>query len=275
MKVLQIINNNIIIAVDRRGTEIVIFGNGVGFKKKRGDKVNENAIQKKFIPDKKENQFNSSVEGIPFEILEISKDILDYGFKRYSLKIKDSAFFSLCDHLNLAIERFKNGINLNNPFIYDIKTYFIDEYRTALIAKDKIKNKFDVEVSDDEICYIAMHLVEGNDYSFTNQLNENLILVDEIMKIIKNELNIQDENNECYQYSRLLLHIKYFVGRYTSGKEVENNNDELFLILKKQFAKEFNCLMKVSEYLEENYGKKIKKSEIIYLLLHLKNCQGK
>ena len=41
MKILKIINNNVVSACDEKGKEIVVMGKGLGFGKKSGDILDE------------------------------------------------------------------------------------------------------------------------------------------------------------------------------------------------------------------------------------------
>lgn len=49
MKIVQPLNNNVVMAYDRRQGEIVVVGTGVGFHAKKGDLVDEKKIQKIFV----------------------------------------------------------------------------------------------------------------------------------------------------------------------------------------------------------------------------------
>lgn len=49
MKILKIINNNVVSACDEKGKEIVVMGKGLGFGKKSGDILDELKIEKSFL----------------------------------------------------------------------------------------------------------------------------------------------------------------------------------------------------------------------------------
>ena len=49
MKILKVINNNVVSALDESGEEIVVMGKGVGFEKKPGTPVDEGRIEKRFF----------------------------------------------------------------------------------------------------------------------------------------------------------------------------------------------------------------------------------
>ena len=49
LKVKRVINNNIVIAENFKGQEVVAIGKGLGFKKDKHDIISENEISKTFI----------------------------------------------------------------------------------------------------------------------------------------------------------------------------------------------------------------------------------
>ena len=54
MKIIKVINNNVVSALDKDAEEVVIMGKGIGFHAKPGQIVNEEQIEKTFrLEDKK------------------------------------------------------------------------------------------------------------------------------------------------------------------------------------------------------------------------------
>lgn len=51
MKIRKILNNNLVLANDWQGNEIIVKGRGIGFNKKRWDTIEEAVIEKIFTPE--------------------------------------------------------------------------------------------------------------------------------------------------------------------------------------------------------------------------------
>lgn len=49
MKIVKIINNNTVCAVDEKGKERIVSGKGIGFGKKRGEAIDPAQIQKIYM----------------------------------------------------------------------------------------------------------------------------------------------------------------------------------------------------------------------------------
>lgn len=69
MVIKQIFNNNVVLAKNSSKDELVAMGCGIAFKKKVGDKINENSIEKTFILKQKDasEKFKLLLEDIPAE----------------------------------------------------------------------------------------------------------------------------------------------------------------------------------------------------------------
>lgn len=51
MKIIKVINNNVVSALDDDGEEIIVMGKGIGYGKKPGTLVDESRIEKKFFSE--------------------------------------------------------------------------------------------------------------------------------------------------------------------------------------------------------------------------------
>ena len=76
----------------------------------------------------------------------------------------------MTDHLGTSIERAKNKIFVRNAMLWEIKRFYKEEYKIGLKVLDKIKEKFDIELPEDEAGFIALHIVNA-------QLDETISVV--------------------------------------------------------------------------------------------------
>ena len=72
---------------------------------------------------------------------------------------KDSKLLcSLRSHLNPAITRIKYGLPLNNPLLSDIYDTYPNTFKTVKRSAYIFKRILDVDINDDEIGYLTLHL---------------------------------------------------------------------------------------------------------------------
>ena len=55
-QIISSMNNNVTLAQDVNGEEVVLIGSGIGFNKNKGDTVNEEKIEKNFSSSNRRNQ---------------------------------------------------------------------------------------------------------------------------------------------------------------------------------------------------------------------------
>ncbi|MBQ6845463.1 MAG: CAT RNA binding domain-containing protein, partial [Agathobacter sp.] len=74
VKIQKILNNNVVQILDDAGKEIIIMGRGIAFKKKVGDFVEEDKIDKRFyLADQKQyERFMQFLDVIPLEYIELA-----------------------------------------------------------------------------------------------------------------------------------------------------------------------------------------------------------
>ncbi len=137
-------------------------------------------------------------EKISTEILELSQQVIDeiYMVSRYDFRANIDFYFSLAIHLGPLINRIKYGFDMKNPILEDIKDNKTP-YLMATIAANTINERYKTKLSEDEIGYLALHIMAAIN---NNNLNKKKILIvcgsgNSSAQIMKAQLNRQFKNN--------------------------------------------------------------------------------
>lgn len=119
MKVIKILNNNLVFARDDSGREVIVKGLGIGFHASRGDTVDESRIAQVFYPQDKQNiqQIQEFLLSIPAEYLNFVQDFVDSVKAAEGITFNSSIYLSLSDHLLGTIKRYQEGISLENVLL--------------------------------------------------------------------------------------------------------------------------------------------------------------
>ena len=64
----------------------------------------------------------------------------------------------MADHIEFAVKRIRNHEPISNPLTDDIRILFHMEFKTAQYIRPILKEHFGIEIDDDEIGYLAMHI---------------------------------------------------------------------------------------------------------------------
>lgn len=163
MKILRILNNNSVVASDEKNREVVLFGAGLGYRKTKGEPVDEKKIEKRFYMEEKQelNRFAELINSIPMEYILFSQQIIDEAKVKYGKQLEDNIYVSLPDHIVNAVENVKQGIAAKNPMFWDIKRFYKDEFEIGEYALQVIREKTGIALQIDEAAYIALHFVNA------------------------------------------------------------------------------------------------------------------
>lgn len=86
----------------------------------------------------------------------------------------------LADHISNAISRVVSGIQINNVFLDEIKALYKAEYAISRDALTIINEQFSVQLPDDEIGFIALHILNN----YENSVDYESVRIIELSQII-------------------------------------------------------------------------------------------
>ena len=271
MTVEKVINNNIVSAYDETGREVVVMGRGIGFGVRAGAVIDNSKIEKVFRIKSQgvAEQFKELLANMPLEHAQISNDIISYAKSTLKLKLNQSIYVTLTDHINFAIERYQKGINLENALLWEIKRFYPQEYGLGRYAIDLIRERLHVSLPEDEAGFIALHFVNaeyGTDIRdalhFPNQMKD-------ILDIVTRELGIRLDEGSLH-YERFITHVKFLLQRVYRKELLPDEESELAEMMKKKYPKEYACSEKIADYIEEAAGCRLSAEEIMYLSMHIR-----
>ena len=131
----KVINNNIISAYEKSGAEVIVMGRGIGFKKKQGEVVPADQISKIFRIKSRTltEQFKELLANMPLERVRISDEIISHAKDHLKLKLNQSIYVTLTDHINFAIK--ESGLGR-----YDVMMEPLTENLDGIIMEFKVRN---------------------------------------------------------------------------------------------------------------------------------------
>lgn len=268
-EIIKIMNNNIVWVVDHNNnSETVLIGKGIGFGIKNGEVVNipEEKIDKFFVTyDKKIlKEYMSLVETIDAGIMEVCTEIILYAEKKLG-KLSHRVYVVLTDHIAFAIERIKTQMVITNPFLLEIRTLYKDEFAIGLKAQAMILEKLGVDITEDEVGFIALHLNAARENTEVKEKLKNTRLIKNILEIVEQELHLKIET-EGFAYFHLINHFKASIDRAMRGESVGN---PLLGSIKKEFKSAFLIAKKIKLVIEKELDVLVSEEEIGYMAIHI------
>lgn len=267
----KVINNNIISAYEKSGAEVIVMGRGIGFKKKQGEVVPADQISKIFRIKSRTltEQFKELLANMLLERVRISDEIISHAKDHLKLKLNQSIYVTLTDHINFAIERVSQGIEPQNALLWEIKRFYPQEFQLGIYALELIQDRLDILLPEDEAGFIALHFVNAE---YGTDIRDAVKFPDQmqaIVDIVERDLGILLDESSLH-YERFMTHIKFLIQRIYRKELLSSEDRELSLLMQRKYPREYQCSLKVAEYIMQATGSRLSEEEIMYLSVHIR-----
>lgn len=271
MKIQRILTNNALIVLNENDEEQIVCGRGIGFKKKTGDIINHEKIERVFILSRSEmtKQLEQLVSNIPIEYIETADEIIKMAKIELGKPLNGSILISLSDHLYAAVKRFKEGINISNSLMWEIRMYYDTEFNIGKSALIIVEQRLKEKLPDAEAAFIAMHFVNATlDDSSIPDIYEEASIISDISNIIKYHFNREINTEQAYYY-RFVAHLKFFARRIFENKQESENNTDFLEVVKAKYNDSYRCMLKITQMIRKKYNYEMTDEEQLYIVIHI------
>lgn len=272
LTVKRVINNNIVIAENFKGQEVVAIGKGLGFKKDKNDLISEHEISKTFISldNKNKQKLLTLFNEVPYEIIELTEEIIEMAQNALHATFNVNLVIALADHINFSVNQYKLGFDSFALVNEEVKRFYKDEYEVGRKALQMINQTLNVNLKKEESTSIAFHLITATENKTNRDALKIMKAVSEIMSIVEKDLNISlDEDSMTY--SRFVIHLKFFMRRvlFEAAKPTDESLGDIFLNIQTAHDEANLCVDKIAEYVLNTYNCIVNDDERLYLIIHV------
>lgn len=271
MKIVRVLNTNAVVSADQQGREVIITGPGIGFKKKKGENLDPALVDKTYYLKNADDskRLQEVVKEISEEYLGIAGRVVEAA-RNMHLEVRDSLYVTLTDHINSAMDRYREGIALKNMMKIEIRKFYAKEYKIGMDAIRWIKEQTGEDLGEDEAAFIAMHIVSA-EFKAESEADVNKIteLINAVLQIVRMHFKIQFNENTL-SYERFLVHLKFFAARMFDDNCYQDSMQEIYRVLVEQNEYIYSGVRKIADYIEKQYEYKLTIDERLYLLIHIK-----
>lgn len=262
-------NNSVVIMED--GVEKIVCGKGIAYKKKPGMTIDASLINQTFVLEQDHREgFEKLLKDVPMTYVEIAKEIIDMARTQFSRPISDHVILTLADHLYAAAMRIQEGVAIHNALLWQIQHYYELEYEIGKTGIQLIRERMQITFPEDEAGYIALHIVNAQMDDSGNMNNAYRVtkLIQEITTIVRYFYAIDFDTADIYYY-RFITHLKFFALRLFNGKTADGNDRELYELVRHKFQLAYECVQKISDFLQTKYQHMLSEEEMLYLIIHI------
>lgn len=267
LRITKKINNNVALAQDSAGKEIVVFGRGIGFPAMPYELTDLSKIQRTFYDIK--SSYVELAAALPEDLILLAADIAELARCDLDCDLNPNLPITLADHLNFAIERFQTGLEVHSPLAYDIAHFYPAEVELGKQALEIIRQRKGIALPRSEATNIALHLINGE--MENNDMHATLTAT----KVIRDVTNIVEDSlgmvldTSGFNYSRFVTHIRYLIQRMQQGTQEVNGMSSAMRSLIREYPDIYCCTMNVVSYFAKTFQRECSEDEKLYLFMHI------
>ncbi|WP_019552404.1 BglG family transcription antiterminator [Propionispira raffinosivorans] len=246
-------------------------GKGIKFV---GDEVKLRKMASKLLFDHFDtlNLFNVNFISLFNDVnIGIIQDAVKEAEKQLKNTFSDYAFNNLVIHLAIAVKRIEMDKDIRMDAAEFRQLTKTAEFAVAAGIARKLEDRFHIIIPDNEIGYIAIHLL-GSNFSLADDSshtpNENDIYIQMLVSTLIEKMSTTygvDFTLDEQLYENLLQHMRSAIYRF---KHKININNPLLTEIQEQYVDIFNCVRHVSAFLEKDLQTKVSAEECGYISIH-------
>jgi len=268
--ITRVLNHNVVL-VEEPGSrqEIVIFGKGIGFGAKPGNTIpaHDTRVEKRFRLENEnhQKQYQTLLSQIDPAVVGIAEEIIALIASEITPQLNEHVHVALPDHIQFAIYRLNNGMEIINPFLFEIQTLYAKEYALAKRAADMIKKAFALDIPDSEIGFLALHIHSAISYLPVKKAVQFTNIISELVTIIEQRTGKTIERSTV-DYVRLITHLRFAVERIRQQKSIVN---PLLDRVKITIPEAYELASELAAYIASRLEVMVPEDEVGYMALHV------
>ena len=136
-------------------------------------------------------------------------------------------------------------------------------------AKNEIKQKIGIEIPNDEVAHIALHLhtAKLDAPSMSESLKQATILNDFVHQV---ESFIGEKIEESsINYQRLVTHLRFALNRIQQGEAFDPIDQDMLELIKVKYNAAYEYSQKILDYLSNEHTIHFPSSEVAYIAIHI------
>lgn len=270
MRIIKIFNNNIVATRSENGEEMILTGAGIGFQKKLGDLVSKDRIEKVYeVREDGKDRLYRLFGDTPMELIDAAQKIRDRAKDELGIQMTMQALVGMIDHITYAVERKKNGLEIPNLMLHEIKSLYPEEFQVGLLGLQFIQDATGVLLSEHEAGYVTMHMVNASLGENKESISKIFLFTSGIVDIIEDVFDIDFDEDEI-TLARLNSHLKFLAKRILLKQpSTEDQVEDFYEMFMKKDKRYKSVEKKIKTFVYKNFHHEVTLQEMVYLMVHI------
>lgn len=271
MEIVRVFNNNVVLAREAPGREVVLTGRGVGFRARPGQPVDESRVVRRFVPADAMDAsgFAALVAEISPEHVALADDALEVAHARLGNLVGSAILVAIADHLSFAIKRARQGIDADYPLQVEVAHLYPDEFAAAQSMLAVVNARLDAPLPDDEAVALTMHLVNASFVSGnlapTYRMTE---VLRQVFDVVEQSLG-QAFDRHGVNAARFVTHLRYFFVRLNDRRQIVEHRQAVEEAVAAAYPEANQIARRIQAMLELRLEEPVSEDEVTYLTMHV------
>ncbi|MEU8619530.1 PRD domain-containing protein [Streptomyces sp. NPDC048623] len=271
MKALRVLNNNVVLALDKQGQEVILTGRGIGFGSRQGKPVDPTLIKRVFVPA------DGHDPGHLAEALAlISEDVLravvialgEAGIEGRE-STRPTLVVAVADHVAGALDRAARGIVVEYPLSAEVQTLYATEYAQAQLLLRAINERVVPKLEASEATALTLHLVNAGfvsgDLSFTYTMTG---VIQQMLAVVRERYGL-DVSQDSIGAARFITHVRYLFARIQQHRQLKGHESTIGKGIRQHYPEATHTAQQLATIVELRLGQQLSEDEVSYLALHV------
>ena len=271
MKVLRVFNNNVVLAADDDGGEVILTGRGLGYQVRPGQDVDMGRVARTFVPadGRDPDHLAQLVAGIPPEHFQLVAAAMSAAGMDAKAAASPTLVIALADHISFAIRRQELDMLLEYPLLGEVQNLYADEYAQASALLTAVNDRLERPLPGGEAVALALHLVNSGfstgDLSYTYTMTGVIL---QMVAVIEQTFGFSLDLGSV-SVGRFITHLRYLFVRIHQHRQLAAEHSKIGVAIREAYPLALECADRLAAILELRLGAPLTDDEISYLTLHV------
>lgn len=271
MKVLRVLNNNVVLAMDDAGGEIILTGRGLGHDARPGREVNHDKVVRVFVPSagSDPDHLANSLASIPPEHVQLVGNAMSVAGLDAKASASPTLVIALADHISFALKRRAIGMEVTYPLLSEVTHLYPEEYAQARALLSVVNAQLDDPLEGGEAIALALHLVNAGfstgDISWTYTMTG---VIQQLVEVIEQTYGIELDDHRV-SIGRFVTHLRYLFVRINQHHQLADEHSAIGVAIREAHPDAYECARRLAGVLELRLGASLTEDEVTYLTLHV------
>ncbi|WP_062205254.1 PRD domain-containing protein [Demequina salsinemoris] len=271
MNILRVFNNNVVLAREDDGSEVILTGWGLGYQTRPGDPIDPAKVARTFRPvdDNDPDRMAAQLAGLsPEHVQLVGQALVDAGLAR--LAANPAVVVAMTDHVASALARAAAGQTLEYPLLAEVSHLYPQEYAQGQALVEQINGQVESPLPASEAVGLTLHLVNAGftagDLAYSYTMTG---LIQQFLDVIGEQFDLELDTGSV-NVGRFVTHLRYLFVRIHQRQQLsDQRHSAVGTAIRDNYPEAARCADRLGSLVELRLGAALTEDELSYLALHV------